>query len=134
MNLLAETAAPSATALKDFLEVVFYLAGVIAAVVVAWRAMSGKAAATEIEGQPIEVRAHPGSVTREELKQVHGRIERERREIDSAISELRTDSRERAAKLENKIDEQTAHFNDRFDALPQRMITLLTETKHLHKP
>ncbi|MBL9187912.1 MAG: hypothetical protein JNK23_10560 [Opitutaceae bacterium] len=133
MNLLAQ-AAPSASALKEFLEVVFYICGLVAAIVVAWRALTGKATATEIADQPIEVRAHAGTVTREELKQVHGRIERERKELDREILRVENATERRMESLESKLDEQTEKLNARIDAIPERTIELLKTTRDLHKP
>lgn len=106
ITLLAQ--APSATALKDSLEVIFYLAGLVAAIAVAWGYLTGRSSKTEIANQPIDVRAHPGVVTSAELKQVHGRIERERAEINAAIRSVSEASERRADKLETSLKENTA--------------------------
>lgn len=100
-------AAPSGTALKDTLEVVFYLAGLVAAVAVAWGYLTGRSSKTEISNQPIDVRAHPGVVTAAELKQVHGRIERERAEINAAIRSVAEASEKRTDKLEDALHENS---------------------------
>lgn len=126
-------AAPSAAALKDFLEVAFYIAGLVTAVVLAWRALTGRPEATEIAGQPISVAAHPGTVTREELKQVHGRIERERKEIDREISRVESATERRMHSVEAKLDDQTEKLNARIDAIPERTIELLKTTRDLHQ-
>lgn len=57
---------------------------------------------------PLEIKAHAGVATREELKQVHGRIERERRELDAAIIAVAHTAEKRADKTDAKLDENTA--------------------------
>ena len=106
MMLLAETPPPP-EALSSWLSVMFYLVGGATACVLLFREITGKRGATEISGQPLEVKAHAGTVTRRELDETHGRISRERKEINDAIVAVREDMRERTDKLEQKLDENT---------------------------
>lgn len=105
MLLLAQ-AAPEAGALLSFLQVTAYLLGIVTAVVLLVNQFRGQK--REITNSPLEVKAHAGSVSREELRQVHGRIERERGEINEAIATVRADAEKRADKLEGKLDANTA--------------------------
>lgn len=66
-------------------------------------------------------------VTQEELKQAHGRISREREDINREILNLKQEQKEQRDALAGTIKE----FNDRIDKVPQRTITLLRETKNL---
>lgn len=109
MLLLAEVAAtPTPESLKAWLEVFAYLCGIIAAAAVAWSYLTQRGTKTELLGQPIDVRQHAGTVTREELKQVHGRIERERRDIDASIAAVAAAAEKRADRTDAKLDENTA--------------------------
>lgn len=106
MLLLAQ-ASPSPAALKEWLEVLAYLCGVIAAVVVAWGYLTNRAGKTELANQPIDVRQHPGTVTRKEWEETHGRISRERKEVEEKIKALADQSERRTHALELKIDTNT---------------------------
>lgn len=105
MLLLAQTA-PEAGALLSFLQVTAYLLGIVTAVVLLVNQFRGQK--REITNGPLEVKAHAGNVSREELRQVHGRIERERGEINEAIATVRADAEKRADKIEGKLDANTA--------------------------
>jgi seryl-tRNA synthetase len=105
--LAAAEASPTPESLKAWLEVFLYLCGIVAAAAVAWAHITNRASRTEISEQPLEIKAHAGTVSRDELKQVHGRIERERREIDQAISTVAAAAEKRAEKLEGKVDDNT---------------------------
>ena len=73
------------------------------------RELDSTAQPTRVEVQsPLEFKQHAGSVSREELKQVHGRIERERREVDAAIQSVAAAAEKRADKTDAKLDENTA--------------------------
>lgn len=61
--------------------------------------------------------------TADELKQAHGRISREREEVNREIKRLDEAQKETRASLEK--------LNDRVDAVPGRTIQLLRETKDL---
>lgn len=106
LHVLAQ-ASPSPEALKQWLEVVLYIAGSIATCAIAWSYITGRSGKTSIDNQPIEVKAHAGSVTREEYDQTHGRISRERDELKREIHRVETASEKRTDKLEEKIDENT---------------------------
>ncbi len=94
-------------ALLTWLQVVAFVAGIVTAVAVAYSHLTGRSGKREIQS-PLEVKAHPGVVTREEWEQTHGRISRERREVDAAIAATRAESEKRYDKLEAKIDTNTA--------------------------
>ena len=130
----------SPQALNDWLEVLLYLCGIILAVAGVWKLATKSATKTELANQPIDVRQHAGIATASELKQVHGRIERERKEIDAAIKQIATDAKERADKLDQRLaaldtalSGQTDAINNRIDAIPSRVIALLKDTKQLHQ-
>jgi len=103
MSFLAQI--PEPQELSSFLSVAFYIIGCVTAVVMLvnqWRPSRH-----EITNSPLEVKPHPGSVTRDELKQVHGRIERERTEINRMVEALKSETDRRLDKLEEKIDGNT---------------------------
>lgn len=105
MLLLAQTA-PDPSALANFLQVAAYLVGIVTGVVILLNQFRGQK--RELINSPLEVKAHAGNVSREELRQVHGRIERERGEINEAIATVRADAEKRADKIEGKLDANTA--------------------------
>jgi hypothetical protein len=85
-----------------------YIVVSLAAIVGLWQMLRPKGTdKTELAGQPIEVRENAGHATRSDLEQTHGRITRERKEIDNAISVVRDEARQRAEKLEGKLDRNT---------------------------
>lgn len=106
LHVLAQ-ASPSPEALKQWLEVVLYIAGSIATCAIAWSYLTGRSGKTSIDNQPIEVKAHSGHATRQELQEAHGRISRERDQLKSEISRVETAGEKRTDKLEAKIDENT---------------------------
>lgn len=124
-DILAEAAAsPTPESLKAWLEVFLYICGIIAAGSVAWAHLTNRASKTEIDGQPLEVKAHAGVVNREELRQVHGRIDRERREIDAAIALVAIQAEKRADKMDGKLDENTKLTSEMNGQLQQMNQTL----------
>lgn len=72
---------------------------------------AGSSASPVAVQQPLVVTPHQESATREELAkvdlQLHGRLKRERQEIDARIERVERDAKDRAEKLELKIDENT---------------------------
>ena len=92
----------------DWLTVIMKICGIILTVAAVWKLATKSATKTELANQPIDVRQHPGVVTSAELKQVHGRIERERAEINNAIRLVSEASEKRADKLERSLTENTA--------------------------
>jgi predicted RNase H-like nuclease (RuvC/YqgF family) len=107
MPFLAQ-ASPPPEALASWLQVFMYLVLSGTAIVVAYRTFTGKARPTELTGQPLEVKAHAGSVSRDELKQVHGRIERERGEINREIKRVEDAAEKRSDALEENLRMNTA--------------------------
>lgn len=124
-TLIAQ-AAPAT--LTPWLENFFWLVGGIGALLgcaVAIKMLrTGEPAPTP---QPLEVKAHSAHATKSEVDQLHGRINREREELDAQMKDLREENRA----LRDKLDEEISALQDRIDAVPQRVITLLRETKNL---
>ena len=72
MLILAEaSASPNAQFLKDWLEVLMYLGGLIATVSVAWHYLTGKSEKTSVGPQPFVVKPHESLVTRSEFEKSH---------------------------------------------------------------
>ncbi|QYM80275.1 hypothetical protein K0B96_06580 [Horticoccus luteus] len=116
--LFAQTT-PSPAAVASFVnvvEVAAWLAVAFAAVVVAWRQMTGKSEETRISPSPLEVKQHARLAKWEELETVkaeaHGRISRERKEIDAAI--VRVEQQQRALGL--RIDDDLREIRDAMQA------------------
>lgn len=127
MLLLLAQSAPDPKALSAWLEVLFYLGGFAATVLgglVAWKSLR---AAPESLPQPLEVKAHTIIPSKSDIDQLHGRIKREREELDAQLDALREEDR----RLREKLDDEIASLQSRIDAVPQRVITLLRETKGL---
>jgi len=77
--------------------------------------------------QPFVVSEAAKLVSEEQLNQVHGRISRERAEVDRELLSIRSDQRD----LREKLELELKHLNARIDAVPERTIKLLRETKGL---
>lgn len=107
--LLAQT--PPPTAVASWLEVLFYLVGGVTAMVLLVKQFTGKSEQVHLSPTPLEVKAHETAVTRDELAKVdtalHGRLKRERGEIDAQIRRVEEVAERRADKVETKIDENT---------------------------
>lgn len=127
LSLLAEIAAnPSAGEIKSWLEVLAWLSGIAVAIAAAWRLVTRPR--TQLE-QPIEVRAHAGVVTKQMYDETHGRIGRERREVDAEIKRVEETAERRTEKLEDKIDENTkltAQMSGQLNQMNQSMHALST--------
>lgn len=65
--------------------------------------------------------------TKDELRQAHGRMDREKREFDAAIRDLKAAD----IRISEKVEAEMKEFNERIDAVPARTIALLRETKGL---
>lgn len=91
---------------EQWLKILFWLSAGFTSVIVARSHLAGNQGRREIQS-PLDIRKHPGTVTREEWEQTHGRISRERKEIDAAIKVLSDASEKRADALEDKIDANT---------------------------
>jgi hypothetical protein len=114
--IFAETSATSYTASQLGAAIGILLLGL--SVIIAWRKVFGA-----------EPPLHKEYATKSELREVHGRIKREREEIDRAFAQQRTDVKG----LTDKLDDQTNELNKRIDAVPQRVIDLLLDAKELAK-
>lgn len=106
LHLLAQLPPPP-DGLEAWLRNFFWLVGGVAACVILFRQLRG--------------------VTDRQITEVHGRIKRERAEIDASIAELKREDAALRVKLDQEIDE----LQERIDAVPHRVITLLRETKGL---
>lgn len=110
------------------LQAFFWLVGGIGAVLgclLALRKLRESPAAST--PQPFLVAEAAKLASADELNQVHGRISRERAEIDRELVSIRTDQRDLREKLESELKD----LNERIDAVPERTIKLLRETKGL---
>ena len=116
-------ATPDPVALASFLEVAFYLVGLVTAAVLLWRQWHP----AELSPQPLTVREHTNFATAKDLKEAHGRISREREEINRELEAVKAEQRAQREKLSLEIGK----LHERIDAVPQRTITLLRETKDL---
>lgn len=119
--LLAETPAPTPDALATWLQVLFWLVGGLAGATVIYRNLKGSTP------QPLEVKAHNTAATHEDVDQLHGRIKRERVEIEARLDALQAED----LRLREKLDEDIADLHDRINNVPERTIKLLRETKGL---
>lgn len=81
--------------------------------------------------QPVEVTEHAGIASRIDLEKVrteaHGRIKREREEINLSLAQLR----EEDTRLRAKLDEEIKELRQLMDDIPERTISLLAKTKGL---
>jgi hypothetical protein len=126
-HLIAQTS-PAADTVEPWLKVFFWLAGGIWCVVKLIKEFTPpKPSSVAVSGQPLEVKKHGGIVTDDDLRNVHGRINRERSEVDQALAELKAEDR----RLRDKLDGEIKELNGRIDEVPQRTIALLRETKGL---
>lgn len=69
-------------------------------------AAGGEAARVQVQS-PLEIKAHAGVVTRREWEETHGRISRERREVDAEIKRVEAAAEKRTDKIEAKLDENS---------------------------
>ncbi len=122
LSILAQVEPPAG--FKEFAALVMYCVGSVTAFVALWKMLRPDANKTEISGQPLEIKAHAGSVSREELKQVHGRIERERKEIDANIARVEAVAEKRAERIEGKLDANTGMTSEMKGQLGQVNQTL----------
>jgi flagellar biosynthesis/type III secretory pathway M-ring protein FliF/YscJ len=126
MTLLAETT-PTPDQLASWLSVLFYLGGFIATILGALVAVKSLREQPEKMPQPLITTEHTRIANLGDLDQVHGRIKRERLEIDEAIKQLREEDR----RLREKLDQEIENLQGRIDAVPERTINLLRNTKGL---
>ncbi len=126
---LIASSAPDAQFLKDWLEVLIYICGIIATTAIAWRYLTGSASRTELTNRTVKVQAHTDAVTQQQLLETHGRISRERKEIDARAHKLEQEMKD----LGGKLDDQTKEINERIDSIPQKTIELLKTVKEYHR-
>lgn len=109
-SLLAQIAPPPA-GVEAWLKVLFWLAAGVVAIAGAIRILAGKSGDRQISPQPLEVKEHASVVTIDQLetvkKEAHGRMNRERAEIDANIRRVEEAADKRSENIERKIDENT---------------------------
>lgn len=153
-SLLAQTTPPAG--LSSFIEVVAYLAVTISAVIVAWKQLTGKSEETRITPQPLEVKPHARLAKWEELETVkneaHGRISRERKEIEAAIARVELQNRELGERIDRDLqgirdsiqanheaaEKRVERINGRIDALvdevaqvPAEVVSMIRNAKSI---
>ncbi|MBI5689264.1 MAG: hypothetical protein HZC55_04145 [Verrucomicrobia bacterium] len=110
-----------AVALEQWLKILFWLAGGLTAVVVAFSHLTGRGGRREIQ-QPLKVEASTLYATKEENDKEHAAMRRE-------IEKLDTERRTSVAKIHDKIEENTkltANIDGRVEQMNQSMHTLTT--------
>ena len=112
--LLADLPAvsPPPQALSDWLGVFFYLIGGLGAAVFLFKQATGRSDTTTIAPNPLSVREHRDAATQEDLKKIndeaHGRISRERREIDAELRRVEAATDKRMVIIEADLKNNTA--------------------------
>lgn len=124
LSVLAQTAPAAAT---SWLVAFFWLVGGLGAVLGCMVAMKNLRTPAATTPQPLEVKAHMMVASKTEIDQLHGRIKREREELDREITALRQEDKA----LREKLDKEINSLQDRIDAVPERTINLLRHTKGL---
>ena len=117
LPLLAQSA-PPAEALKEWLIVFGFLIGIGVGVK---KLFFDKKAETP---QPLVVKASDQWASKSELDQVHGRIKRERAEIDAAINNVRAEYRETSQRIDAELAalrEQLAENNAAGEARAEKL-------------
>jgi hypothetical protein len=160
-SILAQvTADPSAQSIKDWLSVALYILGCIAAVLVVlvyWRQLREKTPETP---QPLIVQGHVQFVPRDEfekeIKQAHGRMNRERDEARDAVKALATridgeletlttqiatynvDAHGRAERINDRLDKlrddaevQGKSLSSAIAAMPQQIFQLIKSAREI---
>jgi flagellar biosynthesis/type III secretory pathway M-ring protein FliF/YscJ len=116
---------PDAQALKDWLVVAAFLASIIANIVLV--AQRSKTQKREIGPSPLLVQEQETYATRKQIDEAHGRMSRERKEIDLLIAQLR----EEDTRLRQKLEEEIKDLRQIVDEIPEKTIDLLRKTKGL---
>lgn len=117
--------------LKPWLEVFFWLVGSVGALLgcaLAWKQLFGAKEKVSLD-QPLEVKAHNAFATKEDYDNTHGRISRERREIDAKIARLEAED----ARLRESLDAEIKELQNRVDDVPEKMVALLNATGTFHR-
>jgi hypothetical protein len=120
--LILAQAAPEL--LKAWLEVLAWLVGFCGGCIWIWTMVRPH---RDPVPQPLEVKSHTAIASQGDVDQIHGRIKRERFEIEESIRQLREEDRRIREKLDNEIKE----LRDHIDGVPERTIALLRNTKGL---
>lgn len=110
--------------LKPWLEVFSWIIGLSCACAWLWTMLRPS---KEAVPQPLEVKAHATIASQGDIDQLHGRIKRERMEIEESLKQLREEDR----RLREKLDAEIEALQDKIDNVPERTIALLKNTKGL---
>ena len=124
MTPLLAQSAPDATALKSFLEVFFYLAGSVVALMVGWRTFFPKD--VPATPQPLVVKEHKRFATWEELQSVRAEVAAIGKRFDEAVIQIRTDGEGRVANIEQHIDQLKVEIKEDNNTLHTRITELLS--------
>jgi hypothetical protein len=118
----------------EWIKAALYAVPTIASVVTAWAVLTGRAAKTEISGQPVEVKGAVRLATWEELEAVSERIDK----LDGELESIRNSVVESERRLQQEASRRAANLHKRIDDMdkdignvPARTIALLKETKNL---
>lgn len=112
---------PSAEALASWIEVIAYLAVVIAALAVAWHHLSGASNRRTISPDPLTFKQAQEPAMRGELVDLRTHVDGELHQLHGRISSTR-----------KELTDQIKGLDARIDEIPGRTIRLLNETKNLH--
>lgn len=72
---------------------------------------------------------HKEYATKKELTEVHGRIKRERDEVNKMVETLQS----AVSGISRELDSQTSELNKRIDQIPQRTVTSMLDAIRLQK-
>lgn len=110
--------------LKPWLEVLAWLIGLACGCAWLWTLIRPE---RDLIPKPVEVKQHPTIASQGDIDQLHGRIKRERMEIEESLKQLREEDR----RLREKLDAEIEALQDKIDNVPERTIALLKNTKGL---
>lgn len=123
----------------EFVSNAFYIVGLITAGVVLFKHIRPKPPQTvDVHNKPLVVSAHRKFVEEErfnqELKEVHGRLSRERKELDQQITEIRREHKEEISAANKRFENITNRLDELRDDIsdaPTKTVELLQRTKGL---
>jgi hypothetical protein len=125
LPLLAQTPPPAG--LASWLENFFWIVGSIGALIGCAVGVRSLLTKSDSMPQPLVTTEHPKVANQGDIDQLHGRIKRERIELEEKIAALQAED----LRLREKLDSDIADLHDRINNVPERTIKLLRETKGL---
>jgi hypothetical protein len=140
ISLLAQASHTPPPGFSDWIASAFYLVGLVAAVVVLYQRLRPRPTQpVAVMDKPLKVQGTARYVEEEafktEITNVHGRIGRERKEVDAQLAEIKSAHIRQAETGEAHSVRLHARIDDldrRVDHIPQRVIELLATTKQYH--